>query len=230
MSDDALLATIRGKLFTSVIGDVMDALGFTRQFLPPGIRALDPAAVLAGRAMPVQEADLDGMGEAGEAGETGEAGRQPFGLMLQALDDLRAGEVYVCTGASPRYALWGGLMSTRAQSLGAAGAVLDGFHRDTREIQALGFPVFSAGAYAQDQRRRGRVVDFRCRITFANGTVVAPGDVIVGDIDGVLAIPAAAAGEVVRLAAEKVAGEEAVRRMILAGESTASVFRRTGIM
>ncbi len=226
MTAEALLATIREKLFTAAIGDVMDLMGLTRQFLPPEIRPLDPGVVLAGRAMPVLEADI---GEAGEGGEPPPVA-QPFGLMLRALDDLAAGEVYVCTGASPRYALWGGLMSTRAQSLGAAGAVLDGFHRDTREIRELGFPVFSTGAYAQDQRPRGRVVDFRCAITFANGAAVAPGDVIVGDVDGVLAVPAAAAEEVARRAAEKVAGEEEVRRMILGGADTASVFRKTGIM
>ena len=105
------------------------------------------------------------------------------------LDDLKPGEVYVTPGASPRYALWGGLMSTRAQSLGAHGAVMDGFHRDTREIRKLGFPVFSRGAYAQDQRLRGRVIDFRCTVEFRNGVRVAPGDVIVCDIDGVLVIP-----------------------------------------
>lgn len=223
MVDGALLAVIRERLFTAVIGDVMDMLGLTRQFLPPEIRALDPEAVLAGRAMPVLEADIGPDAPAASA-------REPFGLMLRALDDLHAGEVYVCTGASPRYALWGGLMSTRARALGAAGAVLDGYHRDTREIRALGFPVFSTGAYAQDQRPRGHVVDFRCPIEFGNGTRIAPGDVVVGDVDGVLAIPAAAAEEVVRRAVEKATGEEAVRGMILAGEDTASVFGKTGIM
>ena len=222
--DAALFATIRATLFTAVIGDVMDAAGLTRQFLPPEIRALDPDTVLVGRAMPVLEADC-----AGETiAHTGEA--HSFGLMFRALDELASGEVYICTGASLRYALWGGLMSTRAHALGAAGAVLDGFHRDTREIRAMGFPVFSSGAYAQDQRLRGRVIDFRCPIEFRNGTRVAPGDVIVGDIDGVLAIPRDHAAEIVRLAAAKVAGEEGVRQMILRGDSTMSVFARTGIM
>jgi regulator of RNase E activity RraA len=145
-----VLAQIREKLFTAVIGDVMDAKGLTRQFLPPEIRALDPDMVVAGRAMPVLEADCCGEME-------GHSGRiNAFGLMFRALDDLKQDEVYICTGASPRYALWGELMSTRAQALGAAGAVVDGFHRDTRGIRRLGFPVFSTGAYAQDQRLRGR--------------------------------------------------------------------------
>ena len=224
MDDNALFGTIRERLFTAVIGDVMDRHGLTRQFLPPEIRALDPDSVLAGRAMPALEADCCGdvVGHSGEA--------DPFGLMLRALDDLRPGEVYVAVGASPRYALWGGLMSTRAQSLGAHGAVMDGFHRDTREIRRLGFPVFSHGAYAQDQRLRGRVIDFRCTVEFRNGVRVAPGDVIVGDIDGVLVIPREHVQDVVRRSVEKVAGEEEVRRAILRGERTEAAFARTGIM
>ena len=222
--DATLFATIRETLFTAVIGDVMDANGLIHQFLPPEIRGLDADAVLVGRAMPVLEADCCGESIA----HTGAA--HSFGLMFRALDELRAGEVYICTGASPTYALWGGLMSTRAHALGAAGVVLDGFHRDTREIRAIGFPVFSAGAYAQDQRLRGRVIDFRCTIGFRNGTRVAPGDVIVGDIDGVLVIPQDHAADIVRQAVAKVAGEDGVRRMILAGERTAAVFEKTGIM
>ena len=164
MSDANLFATIRERLFTAVIGDVMDAAGLTRQFLPPEIRALQADSMVVGRAMTVLEADTEYGQDAG------------FGLMFRALDDLKPGEVYVCTGASPAYALWGGLMSARAMSLGAVGAVVDGHHRDTREILGLGFPVFSAGAYAQDQRLRGRVVDYRRPITFRNGCAIASGD------------------------------------------------------
>jgi regulator of RNase E activity RraA len=219
-----VLAQIREKLFTAVIGDVMDAKGLTRQFLPPEIRALDPDMVVAGRAMPVLEADCCGEME-------GHSGRiNAFGLMFRALDDLKQDEVYICTGASPRYALWGELMSTRAQALGAAGAVVDGFHRDTRGIRRLRFPVFSTGAYAQDQRLRGRVVDFRCAIEFDNGVRVQPGDVIVGDIDGVLTIPRDHVDEIVALALQKVEGEETVRRLIEQGERTEDIFERTGIM
>jgi regulator of RNase E activity RraA len=225
MQDDAaLLRTIRERLFTSVIGDVMDAAGLTRQFLPPEIRALGADMVLAGRAMPVLEADCAGE-SLGHSGET-----QPFGLMLRALDELRADEVYLATGGTPRYALWGGLMSGRARACGAAGAVLDGFHRDTREIAGMGFPVFSRGAYAQDQRRRGRVIDFRCAVEYGNGVLVHPGDVIVGGFDGVLAIPAAQAADIVASALAKVAGEAEVRAMIERGDTTQAVFASTGIM
>jgi len=225
MSDDAkLFETVRSWLFTAAIGDVMDAHGLIRQFLPPSIHAMSPEMMVVGRAMPVLEADCVG----DVVAHTGHA--DGFGLMFRALDDLKPGEVYVCTGASRRYALWGGLMSTRAHKLGAAGAVLGGFHRDTREILQLGFPVFSDGAYAQDQRLRGRVIDFRCTIEFENGARVGPGDLIVGDVDGVLAVPRDHIADIVRLALAKVEGEANVRRMIAAGETTASVFEKTGIM
>jgi regulator of RNase E activity RraA len=225
MTDDAqLFETVESRLFTAVIGDVMDTQGLTRQFLPPSIRGVSPDARVVGRAMPVLEADCVGDAVA-HTGRT-----DGFGLMFRALDDLKPGEVYICTGASPRYALWGGLMSTRARHLGARGTVLGGFHRDTREILALGFPVFSTGAYAQDQRLRGRVIDFRCTIEFENGAQVRPGDLIVGDIDGVLAVPREHVAEIVRLALAKVEGEDRVRTMINAGESTANIFAKTGIM
>ncbi len=223
-SDTALFKTVRERLFTAVIGDVLDAAGLTQQFLPPAIRALFPDRMLVGRAMPVLEADC-----AGEV--VGHSGKpEPFGLMFRALDALRPGDIYITTGASPTYALWGGLMSTRARSLGAEGAILDGYHRDTREILQLGFQVFSHGSYAQDQRLRGRVIDFRCGITFGNGARVSPGDLLVGDIDGVVVVPKVHVDDIIAAALKKVDGEDEVRDMILKGEATQTIFDKTGIM
>jgi regulator of RNase E activity RraA len=220
MDDPELFTLIRERLFTAVIGDVMDKAGLTRQFLPPEIRGISPDLVLVGRAMPVLGIDVEGPESSGDA----------YGVMFRALDDLKPGEIYLAAGGSPAYALWGGLMSTRAALLGGVGAVLDGFHRDSREILRMGFPVFSRGAYAQDQRDRGRAVDFRCPVAFANGTHVEPGDILVGDIDGVLVIPKNAAADVVRDAFAKVDGEDHARRMIEGGEPTEVIFAKTGIM
>jgi regulator of RNase E activity RraA len=222
--DEVLFRTVRESLFTAVIGDVMDVAGLTRQFLPPHIRALQPEMMIVGRAMPVLEADCCGE----DVGHLGQPG--PFGLMFRALDQLQPGEVYVASGGTPTYAVWGGLMSTRAQALGAAGAVLDGYHRDTREILGLGLPVFSMGSYAQDQRLRGRVVDYRCAIRLGNGAQIYPGDLIVGDIDGVLAVPRAHVTDIIHAALSKVAGEASVRGMIEAGEQTEAIYAKTGIM
>jgi 4-hydroxy-4-methyl-2-oxoglutarate aldolase len=220
--DQDLFDIFRNRLFSAVVGDVMDSIGLHHQFLPPSIRPLDPATVIVGRAMPVLVADI------GEEDAPHDA--PDFGVMFRALDELKAGEIYLTAGGSPTYSLWGGLMSVRAMKLGAAGAVLGGFHRDTREVLALGFPLFSEGAYAQDQRGRGLAVDFRVPVTFANGCRVAAGDLLLGDVDGVVAVPKDSVDEVVALALAKVDGEDVVRRMILDGETTEAAFARTGIM
>ena len=225
-SDQELFGTVRDKLHAAVIGDVMDQLGLHDQFLPPSIRALRPDMVVIGRAMPVLEADVHAVDPERPANPV--MGR-PFGLMFEALDDLRPDEVYLCTGASPRYALWGELMTTRARRLGAAGAVLDGYARDTRTLLRGTFPVFSFGSYGQDQGPRGKVVDFRTRIRIG-ATWVSPGDVVVGDIDGVCIVPKAAEADVFRLALEKVEGENLVRQAIESGMPTVEAFERFGIM
>lgn len=224
--DDELFSIMRRDLFTAVVGDVMDKMGLQRQFLPPNIRPLRGDMIVAGRAMPVLEADVFGESVPNTANPSLQ---EPFGLMFRALDDLKRHEVYVCTGASPRYALWGELMSIRARTLGAAGAVLDGYSRDTRGILELGYPVFSYGSYAQDQAPRGKVIDFRLPIEIG-GVVIRPGDILFGDIDGVLVVPQSVEKEVLQAAYAKVHGENTVRAALLAGETAEAVFRRLGIM
>jgi len=225
-SDDDLFALARAELFTAVVGDVMDGMGLRRQFLPPRIRPLRDDMVVIGRAMPALEADIFG-DAAGNPPDATMA--HPFGLMFRALDDLRPHEIYVCSGASPRYALWGELMSVRAQRLGAAGAVVDGYSRDTRGILALGFPTFSYGPFAQDQGVRGKVIDFRVPLEIGEARV-EPGDILFGDVDGVCVIPRHAEAEAFRRALEKVRGERQVRAALEAGRSASEAFAEFGIM
>ena len=222
--DEELFSLVRRELYSAVVGDVMDRSGLVHQFLPPEIRPLRSDMVLVGRAMPVLEEDTTGQNVAQQGQE------KPSGLMLDALDDLKPGEVYICAGPSPRYALWGELMSTRAMKLGASGVVLDGYHRDTVGILRLDFPTFSHGPYAQDQSVRGRVIDFRCPITFRNGVQVKTGDLVFGDVDGVVVVPVEHEGEVIRAALEKVRGENTVRKAIEGGMSAGEAFERYGVM
>lgn len=224
-SDAEMFAAMRKTLFTAVVGDVLDTMGLLHQFLPPRMRALRPDMVVLGRAMPVLEADHFGTSVAGHNPLTA----KPFGLMFAALDDLRDHEVYICTGSSPRYALWGELMATRALHLRAAGAVLDGYCRDTNGILALDFPTFCMGSFAQDQGPRGKVVDFRVPIEI-EGVAIRPGDIVFGDIDGVLIIPAEAADEAISRAFEKAATENRVRTAIEGGMSTVEAFETFGVM
>lgn len=225
-SDEELFQIARQDLYTAVVGDIMDTLGFKTQFLPPQVQPLRDDMVVIGRAMPVLEADDDG----GEGpGRVNELLNRPFGLMLRALDDLRKNEVYVCSGSSPTYALWGELMSTCAINQGAAGAVLDGYSRDTRGVLQLGLPVFSHGRYAQDQRPRGKVMDFRCSIKLGE-VVIRPGDIIFGDLDGVCVVPKAIEEEVMVQALEKARGEKRVFEAIKQGMKAQQAWDTYGIL
>lgn len=225
-SDEELFALAKQELFTAVVGDVMDKMGLLHQFLPPRLQPLRDDMVAIGRAMPVLEADV--FAEA-ETNSNNPAMAKPFGLMLEALDDLKTNEIYICTGGSPRYALWGELMSTRAMKLGAAGAVVDGYSRDTFGILELGFPTFSSGRYAQDQGPRGKVIDFRTAIEIG-GIRINPGDIIFGDVDGVIVIPQAAEEEAFTRAIEKARGEKLVQKAIQDGMSACEAFATFGIM
>jgi len=225
IAEDVLFANLRDTLFTAVVGDVLDKMGWRRQFLPQAIGPLRPDMKVVGRAMPVLEADIvDDRG-----GSPGSVGAKPFGLMLEALDDLRPNEVYVASGGSFRYALWGELMSTRARYLHAAGAVLNGFVRDAAGIEALGFPTFSRGLYAQDQGPRGRVVDFRVSIEI-EGVRIAPGDLIFGDREGVLVIPAQVEAEAIEAALAKASTENRVAAAIRQGTGAREAFETFGVL
>lgn len=224
--DEGLFGLIRRELFTAVVGDIMDKLGFLHQFLPPRIKPLRADMVVIGRAMTVLEADVF---EERSASQNNTVMAGPFGLMFAALDDLSRNEVYVCTGASPRYALWGELMSARAIKLGAAGAVVDGYLRDTQGILALDFPAFAQGSYAQDQGPRGKVIDFRVPIEI-EGVRVNTGDIVFGDVDGVLVVPREAEEEIFVGAIEKARDEKLVQKAIEEGMSASEAFRKFGIM
>ena len=226
-NNDAELFTLAKKeLFTAVVGDAMDKMNLLHQFLPPQIQPLKDDMFLIGRAMTVLEADT--FEELSHSSQNALMAK-PFGLMLEALDDLKENEVYICSGSSPNYALVGELMMTRAKILGAAGAVVNGYSRDTFGMLDLDFPVFSYGNYAQDQGPRGKVIDFRVPIEM-NGVRINPGDIIVGDIDGACVVPKEHEDEVFCRAFEKARGEKTVLKAIQGGMSALDAWNKYQIM
>ena len=216
-SDFELFELMRSALYTPVVGDILDQLGCFHQFLPPDLRPMVPSMKIAGRAMPVLQMDVFGPQE------------KPFGLMTRALDDLKPGEVYLATGTTFQCANWGEIMTATARTRGAVGAVINGFHRDTPQVLSQDWPVFSRGAWAQDSGPRMKVVDFRCAIEIG-GVVAKNGDLIFGDVDGVLVIPQALETEVIARALEKARGEKLVRKEIESGISSTEAFEKYGIL
>lgn len=215
--DVELFALMKNTLYTAVVGDILDQMGFLHQFLPQQVKPINSSMRVAGRAMPVLMTTVFGKQE------------EPFGLMTKALDDLKQGEVYLATGALYMSATWGEILTAAARTRGSVGAVVDGYHRDTSQILSQDFPVFSRGAWAQDSAPRMKVLDFRIPIEI-DSVSVNPGDLVFGDLDGVLVIPHDAEAEVINRSVEKVKGEKTVRKEIEAGLSTTEAFRRHGIL
>jgi 4-hydroxy-4-methyl-2-oxoglutarate aldolase len=216
-NDGELISLIKKKLYTPVVGDILDQMGLFHQFLDPAISPLLPGMQLVGRAMPVLMMDVYGHQE------------QPFGLLPQALDDLKENEIYIATGAFYRSAAFGELMTAAAKSRGALGAVVDGYHRDTPMVLEQQFPLFSRGAFAQDSGPRMKIADFRLPIEFGSVSIV-PGDLVFGDRDGVLIIPRKVEREVLERALEKASTEKIMRRAIEEGMSVHEAFDTYGVL
>ena len=208
-------------LSAAVLSDVMDSLGLRNQAMKPFVRPLDDGLVLSGRArtglyMPVYALrDRE----------------NPYEVEIALVDDLRPGDVVVlaCNGPSERIAPWGELLSTASVARGAAGCVTDGLVRDVKQIRAMGFAVFHGGIGPLDTKGRARMVERDTRVE-CGGVSIDSGDIVFGDVDGVVVIPRAHEQEVVLRAIEKVTGENHTRDALRKGEPLASVFKRLGIL
>jgi 4-hydroxy-4-methyl-2-oxoglutarate aldolase len=216
VADSSVDLVVREGLYTAVIGDILDQMGHVTQFLPADVRAIAPGMKVVGRAMPVQIAASTKIRGQGLAN------------VLAALDHLRDGEVYVASGGSIPCAAWGELMTAAARGRGAVGAVVNAFHRDTDMILEQNWPVFSRGAYAQDAAVRSVVVGFGVRVDI-DGVDVSPGDLVVGDRDGVLIVPRSVEVEVLDLARQKMQAESRVRAAIEDGATATDAFKAFGV-
>lgn len=208
---------IKNILYTPVIGDVLDQMGRTHQFLPAGLRPILPSMKMVGVAMPVFIKDVFGHQQ------------KPFGLLTEALDQLESGEVYVAATGRAQCAAWGEILTATAKARGAAGAVLDAFHRDTPKVLEQDWPVFSRGSYAQDAAVRAYVDAYRVPVEIG-GVRIEPGDLIFGDVDGVVVIPQTIQDEVIDRATSKASIENTVRKNIEAGMSSTEALDKFGVL
>jgi 4-hydroxy-4-methyl-2-oxoglutarate aldolase len=217
---DEQLDTMRG-FSAAILSDVLDGLGLMRQAMRPFVRPLDESLVLCGRArtglyMPAYEV---------------RRGENPYEVEMALVDDLKPGEVPVlaCGGPTERIAPWGELLSTAARARGAAGCVIDGLVRDVRQIREMRFPIFHGGIGPLDTKGRARMMERDIPVECA-GVRVENGDIVFGDVDGVVVVPRARAAEVIAGAQEKLRGEGATRKELEEGRPLAEVFARHGIL
>ncbi|WP_240934761.1 MULTISPECIES: RraA family protein [Fusobacterium] len=217
LNKNELLEIIKEKLNTSVIGDILDSYGYYHQILPPQIKAMKKGQKIVGYAMTVLMIDVFGPQE------------KPFGRLTEALDQIEENEIYICTGGTQRCAYWGELLTTTAKYRGGVGAIINGYHRDTRQIEKIDWPIFSMGSYAQDSGVRTQVVDFRCTIEIG-GVTIHNRDLIVADEDGVVVVPREVEEKVIEEALEKIKGENKFVEAIRNGMSSTEAFKKFGVL
>jgi regulator of RNase E activity RraA len=206
------------RLYPAVVADCLDRLGYRSQVLDPRVRPLDPQSKLAGYAATVHCIEVDAVPADKDDWYRGE---------MAAVDSLQPGDVMVVSTCRGSY--WGELLATASRYRGARGLVADAYTRDTLALIEMGFPTFASGIHSADSL--GRIdVDAVGVAIECGGVEVEPGDLVLGDHDGVVVIPAAIGAQVVGLAEEKVAGENLVREKLAEGMPVTEAFRTYGVI
>jgi regulator of RNase E activity RraA len=142
------------------------------------------------------------------------------------IDELSTGDVAVFDCSDDRtVGHWGELLTNGALARGAVGAVIDGGVRDTQAILKLDFPVFHKFRSARDAKGRWNVVDMQTPI-ICGGVPVHPGDIIVGDSDGVVVVPRAMAWDVLVESERTVEVETEIRHRVRAGEPVGDLYQQ----
>jgi 4-hydroxy-4-methyl-2-oxoglutarate aldolase len=217
-ADLELFRQIEECLYTAVISDSLDELGYRNQALREFMRPLSPNDRFVGWARTFSYVDIYHIPE------------NPYAMEIAALDSILPGEVVVVsTAGSLQNAPWGELLSTASRARGARGAVIDGLVRDVRRIQNLEFPVFARGIKPVDSKGRGTIIDYNVPIECA-GARVSPGDLVFADYDGVITVPAEVLPSVIQLAMEKVEKENGSRAELLQGAYLKDVFAKYGVL
>jgi len=200
--------------YTGAVTDILDEMGFRQQVLPHAIQSLVPGQTVAGRALTL-------LGEP-SAIDDPDIVYPPF---LKMLGEIRPGDVLTNQANDNVSAHLGELSSETAKFRGARGAVIDGGARDTEYMVRLGFPVFARYQTPPDIRGRWRLVEWNVPIVIGS-VAIAPGDLILGDRDGVVVIPQTIAEEVVTKAEDVVRTENLVRADILKGVLPLEAYQR----
>lgn len=217
-ADLRIFRQVEEQLYTAVISDALDELGYRDQALREFLRPISGDERFAGWARTISCVDVYHVSE------------DPYATEIEAVDSILAGEVVVVsTAGSLQNAPWGELLSTAARARGARGAVIDGLVRDVRKIQTIGFPVFARGIKPVDSKGRGAIIDYNVPVECA-GARISPGDLIVADYDGVIAVPAEVLPNVIQLALEKVAKENGSRVELENGAYLKDVYAKYGVL
>lgn len=217
-SETELFEIMERNLYSSVVSDILDQLGYRDRAMRADINPMWSGAVVAGRAHTLLSVDIY------------EERDNPYEYEIAAVDSLGPNHVLVAgTNRSTRTVLWGELLSTASKARGARGAIIDGYTRDLVRIQEMKFPIFATGTRPLDGKGRGIVVEFGHPV-MCGDVLVQEGEIVLADIDGVVVIPRDVEEKVIELSFAKVSAEDTVRAELLGGALLGDVFKKYGVL
>lgn len=218
MTSPITLPMMRQSLYSGVVCDALDSLGFRHQ--SPRI-SMVPIAVespLIGRCKTTLWVDFY------------HPVANPYELELKAVDSCSPDDVFIAAAAgSTRSAVWGELLSTAARNRGCVGAIVDGLARDTTRLAEMRFTTFARGTSPYDSQNRQRVVDMNVPVEI-DGVCFAPGDLVIADMDGIVVVPSEVETEAIQQAWNKVHTENAIRTAILNGATAEQAYAQFGTL
>ncbi len=205
-------------LYAAVVADVLDGLGYRHQTLPARLRPLTPENKICGRVFPARAVTVH------------ETPAEPYKLEIAAVDGMTAGDVLVVeAGDDQSCGFWGELLTTACLYKGVRGVVMTACTRDMWKIRSMNFPVFGIGYHPADSKGRADIIEVGQPVTI-DDVHLKQGDYLLGDEDGLVVIPSERIDEVIRLANEKVSGENVARLDLERGVPMGEVFRIHGIL
>jgi regulator of RNase E activity RraA len=218
MMNEISLDMMRRELYSAVVSDALDALGYSRQSPRIPLPRYSGEGLLVGRCKTTLWADM------------AHADPQPYELELIAVDSCRPEDVLIAAaGGSLRSGIWGELLTTAAKHTGCIGAVVDGAIRDVAKIRALGFSVLARGTSVYDSQNRQRVIDVDIPVEIDH-VRFCPGELVFADEDGVVVVPKEVEREAIARAWKKVHDENITRDAIKSGMKATEAYAKYGIL
>jgi regulator of RNase E activity RraA len=218
LADAITLDMMRQSLYSAVVADALDALGYKHQSPRVPLRPLTSESLLVGRCKTTLWSDM------------AHVDPRPYELELAAVDGCRADDVLIAAaGGSMRSGIWGELLSTAARNQGCIGAIVDGAVRDVAKMRQMGFAVFARGTCVYDSQNRQRVIDLDVPVEI-DGVRFSPGDLVFADLDGVVVVPRAIEEKAIRAAWDKVHAENVTRDAIRGGMKATEAYKKYGVL
>ena len=212
------LEIIRNELYSAVVSDALDGLGYTNQSPRVSLPPMTGIHKLVGRCKTTLWADM------------AHPDPKPYELELLAVDSCKPDDVLIAAaGGSFRSGIWGELLSTASRNTGCVGTIVDGAVRDVAKMTAMKFPVFARGTCLYDSLNRQRVIDVDVPVTI-DGVLFCPGDLVIADVDGVVVVPQKIEKVAIRKAWEKVHAENITRDAIFGGMKAMAAYKKYGVL